>query len=576
MRKYTKLSVQWFYNLLERGECDIMDFKEQLEDKTLFGKPMKNFAPKYDETARDVVAFANNKGGFLFIGIVDGTKEVNNNFVYDDEKVYELIHQVQDRTEPTITLTPHKIKVKGKDLLVLEIPFSSQLHRTSRGEFLIRSNNGNRPIEPYEMATIMSEKGLIVYDQKEWQIAGEWIDETRIQNLLGLIEARDPDSPYLDKTREDFLDSFGMTKEIGNATLPTTTGILFVGNQSALKELPFYEVKYIHYFEDGTYKPYEYKGNIIEVAKECFAQLKAEIRQKEYVFGLFREYVEDYSEIVIRELLINALAHRSLSRQQIVEIRKYDDGGYLEIESPGLFPEGVTTENYLRKTNPRNPNVMDILREIGMAEKAGSGFDKIFTDLLKKGKSLPEPEETETSVIFRIKADVVSEKLIELSLLYESQVGKPMKLDELLILSEIINNKQVKVSDLALSPNISPYRLQSILDKLYDLEFIEPTGKTSGLAYILHISKRANMGDKIEYVNTKKQEKARQKEAILRYLDSIETINNTEARMLLKLQEKDRSKVSRLFAELVNEGEILQTEDSLTNNVRYRRIRELS
>ena len=160
MRKYTKLSVQWFYNLLERGECDIMDFKEQLErgecdimdfkeqleDKTLFGKPMKNFAPKYDETARDVVAFANNKGGFLFIGIVDGTKEVNNNFVYDDEKVYELIHQVQDRTEPTITLTPHKIKVKGKDLLVLEIPFSSQLHRTSRGEFLIRSNNGNRPI----------------------------------------------------------------------------------------------------------------------------------------------------------------------------------------------------------------------------------------------------------------------------------------------------------------------------------------------------------------------------------------------------------------------------------------------
>ena len=328
MRKYTKLSVQWFYNLLERGECDIMDFKEQLEDKTLFGKPMKNFAPKYDETAR--------------------------------------------------------------------------------------------------------------------------------------------------------------------------------------------------------------------------------------------------------ELLINALAHRSLSRQQIVEIRKYDDGGYLEIESPGLFPEGVTTENYLRKTNPRNPNVMDILREIGMAEKAGSGFDKIFTDLLKKGKSLPEPEETETSVIFRIKADVVSEKLIELSLLYESQVGKPMKLDELLILSEIINNKQVKLSDLALSPNISPYRLQSILDKLYDLEFIEPTGKTSGQAYILHVSKRANMGDKIEYVNTKKQEKARQKEAILRYLDSIETINNTEARMLLKLQEKDRSKVSRLFAELVNEGEILQTEDSVTNNVRYRRIRELS
>lgn len=572
MKKLTKLSIQWFYNLLERGECDIMDFKEQLEDKMTFGKSLKNFAPKYDETARDVVAFANNKGGFLFIGIVDDSKEINKDFIYDEKKVFDLIHQVQDRTEPTITLIPHKINVEGKNLLVLEIPFSTQLHRTSRGEFLIRSNDGNRPIEPYEMATIMSEKGLIVYDQKTWHISGEWIDEKRLSNLVDMIEAKNADSPYLDKSKEDLLDSLGMTKDEDGEPLPTTTGLLFIGNQTALRELPYYEVKYIHYFSDGTYNPYEYKGNIVEVAKSCFAQLRAEIKQREYVFGLFREYVEDYSEIVIRELLINALAHRSLSRQQIVEIRKYDDGRYLEIESPGPFPEGITVENYLRKTNPRNPNVMDILREIGLAEKAGSGFDKIFTDLLKKGKSLPKPEETDNSVIFRIKADVVSEKLIELSLLYENQVGKGMKLDELLVLSEIVNHKQIKISELLNRPNISHYRLQSILDKLCDLEFIEPSGKTSGKSYILHVSKRKNIDDKIEYVKTKKQEKARQKEAILRYLDSIDTINNSEARQLLKLPEKDRAKVSRLFAELVDENAILKTDDSKPNNVKYRRI----
>ena len=574
MKKLTKLSIQWFYNLLERGECDIMDFKEQLEDKMTFGKSLKNFAPKYDETARDVVAFANNKGGFLFIGIVDDSKEINKDFIYDEKKVFDLIHQVQDRTEPTITRIPHKINVEGKNLLVLEIPFSTQLHRTSRGEFLIRSNDGNRPIEPYEMATIMSEKGLIVYDQKTWHISGEWIDEKRLSTLVDMIEAKNADSPYLDKSKEDLLDSLGMTKDEDGEPLPTTTGLLFIGNQTALRELPYYEVKYIHYFSDGTYKPYEYKGNIVEVAKACFAQLRAEIKQKEYVFGLFREYVEDYSEIVIRELLINALAHRSLSRQQIVEIRKYDDGRYLEIESPGTFPEGITVENYLRKTNPRNPNVMDILREIGLAEKAGSGFDKIFTDLLKKGKSLPKPEETDNSVIFRIKADVVSEKLIELSLLYENQVGKGMKLDELLVLSEIVNHKQIKISELLNKPNISHYRLQSILDKLCDLEFIEPSGKTSGKSYILHVSKRKNMDDKIEYVKTKKQEKARQKEAILRYLDSIDTINNSEARQLLNLPEKDRAKVSRLFAELVDENAILKTDDSKANNVKYRRIRK--
>lgn len=573
MKKYTKISVQWFYNLLERGECDIVDFKEQLEDKKVFGKSLKNFAPKYDEMARDVVAFANLKGGFLFVGIVDETKVVNETFVYDDKKIFELIKQVQDRTNPTITLVPHRVRVSNTDLLVLEIPFSSQLHRTSKGEYLIRCNDGNRPIEPHEIASIQSEKGLIVYDQKAWDISGEWMDDGRLQTLRNLIETKNSESPYLEKTDADLLDSLGMAKEDDGRIKPTTTGLLFVGNNKALKELPYYEVKYIHYFADGTYKPYEYKGNIIEVAKECFAQLKAEIRQQEYIFGLFREYVEDYSEIVLRELLVNALAHRDISRQQIIEIRKYDDGGYLEFESPGRFPEGVTIENYLRKTNPRNPNVMDILREIGMAEKAGSGFDKIFTDLLKKGKTLPEPEETETSVVFRVKAEVSAEKLIELSLLYENQTGKSLKLDQLFVLSEIVTRGKVKLSELSESPNISPYRLHSILDNLQDLEFIEPTGKTSGLSYILHITKRKSTEDKIDYVKAKKQDKARQKEAILRYLDSIDTINNREARALLKLQEKDRSTVSRLFAELVAENEIVQTKDSIPNNVKYKRLK---
>ena len=573
MKKYTKISVQWFYSLLERGECDIVDFKEQLEDKKIFGKSLRNFAPKYDEMARDVVAFANLKGGFLFVGIVDETKEVNETFVYDDKKIFELIKQIQDRTTPTITLIPHRIRVNDTDLLVLEIPFSQQMHRTSKGEYLIRCNDGNRAIEPHEIATIQAEKGLIVYDQKTWNISGEWLDENRLQTLRGLIETKNSESPYLDKTNADLLDSLGMVKEEDGRIKPTTTGILFVGNNKALRELPYYEVKYIHYYADGTYKPYEYRGNIIEVARDCFAQLKAEIRQREYIFGLFREYVEDYSEIVIRELLINALAHRDISHQQIIEIRKYDDGGYLEFESPGRFPEGVTVENYLRTTNPRNPNVMDILREIGLAEKAGSGFDKIFTDLLKKGKPLPEPEETETSVIFRIKAEVSSEKLIELSLLYENQTGKSLKLDQLFVLSEIVRRGKVKLSELAESPNISPYRLHTILEKLQDLDFIEPTGKTSGLAYILHISKRKSTDDKIDYVKAKKQDKARQKEAILRYLDSIETINNREARALLKLQEKDRYAVTRLFAELVAANEIVQTEDSVPNNVKYRRLK---
>lgn len=571
MKKYTKLSVQWFYALLERGECDIMDFKEQLEDKNIFGKSLKNFSPNYEEMARDVVAFANLKGGFLFVGIVDKTKEHNADFRYEEQQVSELIKQVQSRTEPTITLLPHRLQLNEGEVLVLEIPFSPQMHRTSRGEFLIRNHDGNRAIEPYEMATIMSEKGMIVYDQKTWNISTPWIDDRRLNTLRDMIEIKNPESVYLQKSDADLLDSLGMTKEEGDCILPTTTGILFVGNDKALRELPYYQVKYIHYFEDGTYKPYEYKGNIVEVIKNCFAQLKTEIRQKEYIFGLFREYVEDYSEIVIRELLVNALAHRDISRQQIVEIRKFDDGNYLEIESPGTFPDGITKDNYLRRTNPRNPNVMDILREIGLAEKAGSGFDKIFTDLLKKGKTLPKPEETDHTVIFRIKADVVTDKLIELSLFYNDKAGKPLKLDQLLVLNEIISRGKVRLSDLIASPNINEYRVQTILDNLQKYELIETTGRTSGTTYIIHRSMLKTISDKVAYVKSKKQEKARQKEAILRYLDELPTINNPEARAQLSLADKHAPEVSRLFKEMVESEDLELVPGTAGNKKRYRR-----
>ena len=54
----------------------------------------------------------------------------------------------------------------------------------------------------------------------------------------------------------------------------------------------------------------------------------------------------------------------------------------------------------------------------------------------------------------------------------------------------------------------------------------------------------------------KKQEKARQKEAILRYLDDIDVITNSEARQLLKLTDNDVSYVSRLFREMLENNDI--------------------
>lgn len=565
MEKLTRHSIQWFYNLLAKGECEILDFKEQLEDKIAFGKSLKNFAPKYDELAKDVVAFANKKGGFLFVGIEDKTKEINPEFEYSDSKVFELIRQIQDRTVPSITIKPHKVNVNGLDVLVLEVPFTAQLHRTSKSEYLIRSNDGNRPIETYEMATVQAEKGLIVFDQKTWDLPLDgrgndkqgnpipgWQDIEKTRDLFLRIQREKPQSPYLKNNSPEFTETLGLIKEVNGKSLPTITGILFIGNTKALKELPYNQIKYIRYYEDGTYTPFEYSGNLIEMADACFQQLKSETKVKEFHFGLFREYIEDYPDVVLRELLINAIAHRDYSRQQIIEIRKYHN--CLEFESPGHFPQGIDETNFLRKTNPRNPGIMDVLREINYAEKAGSGFDKIFTALLSKGKKLPQPIQTDNSILLRVEADVYSEKLAELSLLYKQTAKKDIDLEKLIVLNHIYTGQKLTFQQLEQLPFVNHYQLRKILAELQEIEFIETTGRTSGVKYIIHRSKLISDEDKIGYTKYKKQEKARQIEAILRFLDAVDEIDNEGARKLLLLNDSDIYAVSRLFAEMKVNG----------------------
>ena len=103
------------------------------------------------------------------------------------------------------------------------------------------------------------------------------------------------------------------------------------------------------------------------------------------------------------------------------------------------------------------------------------------------------------------------------------------------------------------------------------MEFIETTGRTSGLKYILHKTKSSSTQEKIKYSQLKKQEKARQKEAILRYLDEIGTINNSEARQLLKLPDNDVSYISKLFKEMLNSGDIDIASTGGNNKNVYRR-----
>lgn len=272
---------------------------------------------------------------------------------------------------------------------------------------------------------------------------------------------------------------------------------------------------------------------------------------------------------MIRELLINAIAHRDYSRQAPIEIRKYSN--YIEFESPGLFPQGVTTENYLRKTNPRNPNIMDVFRELKYAEKAGSGFDKIFTALLSKGKNLPMPVESEHSIMFRIEADVYSEKLIELSYRYKELTRHDIDLEKLLVLSTIHIQRKISYKEISENKYINSHSLKKTLQDLEELEFIELTGKTSGVKYIIHKKRLVDSAEQKDYILSKRQERHKQMETILRYIDEFGEVDNEKAREVLLLPDSQDHYVSKLFGDMREKKLIVEVRRGSNRKVFYGR-----
>lgn len=91
----------------------------------------------------------------------------------------------------------------------------------------------------------------------------------------------------------------------------------------------------------------------------------------EFPQGLFRNKIFHYDPLVVRELLINAFAHKSYTIPGDVFINVYTDR--VEIVSPGGLPLGVTSSNILHKTIRRNLDVIRVFHDLKLMEGEGKG-----------------------------------------------------------------------------------------------------------------------------------------------------------------------------------------------------------
>ena len=98
--------------------------------------------------------------------------------------------------------------------------------------------------------------------------------------------------------------------------------------------------------------------------------------------------VPTFSEIAVREALLNAVSHRDYRHPGSVFVRQFPRR--LEIVSPGGFPTGITPENILDQQLPRNRRIAETFPRCGLVERSGQGADRIVEECVRDGKLFPD------------------------------------------------------------------------------------------------------------------------------------------------------------------------------------------
>ena len=97
-----------------------------------------------------------------------------------------------------------------------------------------------------------------------------------------------------------------------------------------------------------------------------------------------------YPVEALREAIVNALAHRDWTRYEEAEVVRYADR--LVVASPGALPNTMTVGKMIAgQRSPRNPLVVDVLRDYGYVDARGMGVRNKIIPLLAERNGV-EPD----------------------------------------------------------------------------------------------------------------------------------------------------------------------------------------
>ena len=390
--------------LITNGEDSKTEFKEQFERN------------RPERMAREIVSFANMHGGCILVGVSDSKEIVG--IQNENMQSWLMDTVVMRHVHPIIIPEYDEVTINERTIAVIKVPMGvSKPYATrhnNREDVYIRVGDTCQLASREQIQRLFESGGMLFMEKLP--IPGssiEELDERKLRQYF--IEILEYDENFWHENIQNILlDHSFLNIPDGTRSIFCSYFACALFSYSPRMRLPQAGIQLMVF--DG--EEMDYNAKMDEILDLPFVGLK-ENRDNNHsgqslpdcVMRYLQPYISrdvvdaaqhmqrerhwDYAPNAIRELIINAFAHRDWTRQGMVTVVVY--GNRMEVKSPGSLPNGMTIKKVKAgERTPRNTKISDILRDYGFIEGRGMGIRrKVIPLTLEKNGKEPLFEATE-------------------------------------------------------------------------------------------------------------------------------------------------------------------------------------
>ncbi len=509
----------------------------------------------YRDLAQAAVCFANAQGGKLVIGIEDIDKLPPQNQEIVVEDINKTLNRVRSLTfNVAISASEIFTHQNGGQYFEIHVLHSAKaIATTNDGKIYIRIGDQCHAARSEDLVRIATEKDAF---QWELQVRNNAVTEIPTKNIEWFAQQIRQSPRVKDSIKQqsdyEIAEHYNL---LINQQL-TNLGILWLGNAQQRSRLAYpLTVQYIVYndleekvrkldWHDYTLNP---KELLYEIEKEAIELTY----YHEFKDGLFkRKPIRFYDEKVIRELLINAFAHKSYTISGDIFIKVYSDR--LEVTNPGGLLMGITRDNILHKTARRNPHLIKIFHDLNLMEGEGSGFDLLYEISSRQAKPFPIVDADYDSVTLIQQSKILDEDTVVLLDFVSNNYQLTQR--EFIALGIISRSQKIPTTQLYKELQLQEEeRLRSYVGRLLEQGLIISRGFKKGTEYLINpqliANAKINIKASLKVIESHRLKALIIEELRLRPKSSIEDINK-------QFEEIERKDIQKSVYELTENEEL--------------------